>query len=510
MSNLGNLYHVRIVDHDAATVAYIANARYISYTNRVNGVGSHQIRIDMDDPKSTLFDYTDYIFEIWRKPMYMDEWVKDYSGFNRYTRRYAEKDGALYRESIGRTLEDLLRRRLVEPPCDEDFSSKAGRAEEVIKEYVDENAASGTQTYLVQRSSSTSYTLLVSASLSDPCPVAPPNIFHNSTHTVTYNGGELVFSANDDGSGELSWDDKLDIEVRHGAFVVASWSHTFGDVASITPYGPVNLGRLPTVPIGDSIEIELTGTNLYPPACGYRNLYLCQLYPCEIDAGRQIPNLTIESLHDPILGDYVTRNIRNTRLLDVAQELANAGNVDFWIEYLSEWRVSHEFMFKISDQRGSDRRVGNTEGNLSVVFSLGRGNMLYPSLTTDRLTEINRIYVGGPGKGKDRLVVIVDDEEAQSESPWNITEGFVDSRNDDTIAKLTNVGDENLITKGAFDSFDFDIADTMGCTYGREWFLGDLVTGIFDGERKDVRIVEVTVSIRKDMGETVKVKLETI
>jgi len=356
--------------------------RYLSYTNKVNDIGFYELRLDMDDDKVVYFS-KDYMFEVWRKAD-GEDWQRDYVGLHRRKRKWINQQGYEYAGSIGRSLEELLARRLIEPSFGNDFASKAGYAAVIMSEYVDENAGPGVLTYLVDR-----------------------------------------------GAG-----------------------------------------------VG------------------------------EVDAARQVSDLTVATASD--IGAAVTRDLRLVSLSDALQELARAGGVDYWLEYQTTWEGPHAFEFQCTELRGTDRRIDNTDGNLPLVFSVGRGTMVAPVRVWDALNEQNFLYVGGPGKGADRLMNWIEDSTAEAETRWNRREAFIDARNQDTLAKLASKGEEELEARGEEQILDFDIIETAGCKYGRDWELGDLVSGIFDGEQQDVRIVAVTVSVRKDMGEDVKVKLEVI
>jgi len=153
---------------------------------------------------------------------------------------------------------------------------------------------------------------------------------------------------------------------------------------------------------------------------------------------------------------------------------------------------------------GTDRRVGNEDGNNPVIFSVENGNMRQPSFITNRTQETTAAIVLGDGYGatRDKMTrySLVD---AQDDSPWNLIEILVEASQYMNSADLAAQGDAALSHFREVFQFSFDAIPIPGCRYGIDWDLGDWVTAIYNGASYSFRIVEVHVSLDRD-GETIR------
>lgn len=120
---------------------------YLNVVTRINGYDYHQIRLDLapDDPMvSVLRDTvgTDSLIVIWRYNI--EEKIKQfiYAGFNRTIVDQARASGSLIFNLYGSGPTELLQRRIVLPPTETNRLDKSGYAEVIMKEYVNEQAAS--------------------------------------------------------------------------------------------------------------------------------------------------------------------------------------------------------------------------------------------------------------------------------------------------------------------------------------------------------------------------------
>lgn len=127
-------YECRLYDWSGSLLSVLDTWRSLSASIRINGISSHQISMDSNDPKVSLFK-KDYIFEIRRRNDLID-WQTIYLGFHRTPQYQISVDGYEIFTSYGRSFEDLLRRRSLayaEPYC------KSGPADNVMKALVREN-----------------------------------------------------------------------------------------------------------------------------------------------------------------------------------------------------------------------------------------------------------------------------------------------------------------------------------------------------------------------------------
>ncbi|MDM7940132.1 MAG: hypothetical protein QUS07_07310 [Methanothrix sp.] len=196
------------------------------------------------------------------------------------------------------------------------------------------------------------------------------------------------------------------------------------------------------------------------------------------------PGLSIAT--DGATGSLWTGSRAYKNVLSVCQEVAAATEVDFDIVGTGP----AEFEFRTyNGQRGTDRTtIGlnpstglNGAGNLPLIFSLERGNMTRPKYTFDRQEEVNLIYTSGQGVGYDRELVIVEDTPLQDDSPWNTCESQMDARNESSTDGLESAGGGKLADKIPEVVFKFDPLQLPTCTYGKDFFVGDKITAVYQG-----------------------------
>lgn len=205
---------------------------------------------------------------------------------------------------------------------------------------------------------------------------------------------------------------------------------------------------------------------------------------------RVIAGLTVQAPGGTGNAVTVARAWRN--LLEVLQEIALIGGGDFAV--VGTGAGTFQFRWYLG-QLGDDRTEGNGV-NPPVIFSIGFGNMAIPVYSLARTEEVDAIYVGGQGEGVARNVRERTDPAAIADSPWNRREIFLDARNEATNAGLDSKGDRGLQEFAAQESFAFKVIQTATCLYGRDYFLGDLVTAKYGAITRNKKIVGVTVSVQ--------------
>lgn len=224
---------------------------------------------------------------------------------------------------------------------------------------------------------------------------------------------------------------------------------------------------------------------------------------------REIAGLTIEA--DGGRGAIVELNRAWRILLEVLQEVSlmaeQKGDPGDWA-VVGTGDAAFEFRW-YHGQLGEDRRVGNIEGNPPIVFSMLLGNMALPIYALARTDEGNAIYVGGQGEGVGRALEIRTDAVAVADSPWNRREMFADARNEDTVAALQDKGDSKLEERQAEESFSFEVIQTTATVYGRDYFLGDLVTARYGDIERSKKIVGVRVVVQENR-ETISLEVADV
>jgi len=191
---------------------------------------------------------------------------------------------------------------------------------------------------------------------------------------------------------------------------------------------------------------------------------------------RAFQGLTIEA--DAAGGNDISLGRVYRKLLVVCQEIATIGGGDFAV--VGTGPATFEFRW-YDGQFGEDRRE-------DVLFSIPLGNMEEPDYALHRAEEANAVLVAGQGEGDDRERFWREDAAAQLASPWNRREEFVDARDLETTAGLESRAAARLEERRVTESLTFKVIQTVGTKYARDYNLGDLVRGEFDGHVVDQKI----------------------
>lgn len=169
--------------------------------------------------------------------------------------------------------------------------------------------------------------------------------------------------------------------------------------------------------------------------------------------------------------------------------------------------------------KGTDRRKGNTQGNVPVIFSQSVSNIKQTEYRTDTTQYRNYVYIAGEGEAGERKWFEKEINTADSKglTGWNRTELWIDARDvqsedaegnvipDSEYEELINDRiNEKAEEVTAIESYDSTIIqENKLYEYGKDYFLGDFVT-VIDKELNitiDVQITEVTMS--EQGGETI-------
>lgn len=184
-------------------------------------------------------------------------------------------------------------------------------------------------------------------------------------------------------------------------------------------------------------------------------------------------------------------------LLDVCKEISGAMSVDFDVVWGGPSTATFVFA-TYYPRRGTDRTGSGAAA--PVVFSTEHANMSEPYLTTSRMEEITAVYVAGQGQGVDRTIVERLNAGEISVSPWNRIEFVHDARNESTTAALNALGDGHLADHTVDKHISFQVLQSPGTIYARDYFVGDLVLARFLGttESRKITGVEITVAQGKE------------
>lgn len=172
-------------------------------------------------------------------------------------------------------------------------------------------------------------------------------------------------------------------------------------------------------------------------------------------------------------------------LLEVCQEIRDsAGDLDF--DIIQTGDATFEFRY-YDGQRGSDKTG-------SVVFAIERGNVAMVDYLEDWDGQANVAVVAGQGEGAAREVQVVYADDYASADHSEI---FVDARDVDPgdTARLVARGGSALLEVAGLHELTFDVISSRSTVYGRDWDLGDVVTGLYRNVEAKLWVEEVSISV---------------
>lgn len=187
-----------------------------------------------------------------------------------------------------------------------------------------------------------------------------------------------------------------------------------------------------------------------------------------------------------------------TNLLETLQQIADIGGGDF--DMVKTAARTWQFRW-YTGQLGTDRSA-------SVVFALQYGNMTNPTLRYRRIEERTVAIVAGQEAAGVRVVETVTGTNYNAST--NSYEIFIDGSDITTSAGLQDRGDARLYDLRARDELNFDVIQTPGSLYGLHYFLGDRVTGYFQGVSATKKISAVSISFDQSGLEIVRLELQAI
>lgn len=207
-----------------------------------------------------------------------------------------------------------------------------------------------------------------------------------------------------------------------------------------------------------------------------------------------IANITVEA--DDNSGNVMTYACSKMPLLGALQDVARIGDRDFYLAKTG----AQAWQFRTDNYLGDDRSA-------TVTFALNYGNMSNPVLRRNRLAEKTRVLVGGQGADSARTYVVRTG--TNYNATYNSKTVFVAATQYSDSNGLNAEGDVRLDELRARDDLDWNVIQTPGCLYGRDYFFGDLVTGYYQGVSATKQITGVTVSFEPSSSQAETIAIET-
>lgn len=185
-------------------------------------------------------------------------------------------------------------------------------------------------------------------------------------------------------------------------------------------------------------------------------------------------------------GTTMTKNARFPTLVDLLREIAAVDNLGFRVVQRGE---NLAFETYLTTDRSKTIRLSPDTGALASQ----RTAISAPGLT--------RAIVGGQGEQESRQFVEVDTTDSlAAETAWGRRiERFIDQRQTGVTAEQIQAGSEALAEEG-FTAIDVQAvpADDSTMEFGRDWFLGDIVTVIVEGSEWIVPATSLAMKVNSD------------
>jgi len=219
---------------------------------------------------------------------------------------------------------------------------------------------------------------------------------------------------------------------------------------------------------------------------------------------RVMPGLTVAT--GAALGKTWQGDRANKLLADVLAELAEFGPGDYMVQGVGA--AAFEFVWR-NVRWGSDKTRNNSDGNAPVILSPQFGNVEGIQASYSHLNDVNAVYTMGQGVGGLQKVRTAVDSTLLALSPWARRAVARSARNSNSDAELDDQGEAALAEQRPIRRISFDVRQTVGTRYGRDWDMGDLVTVAYLGREYPMKVVGVTVSNSSDGAESITPEFES-
>lgn len=147
--------------------------------------------------------------------------------------------------------------------------------------------------------------------------------------------------------------------------------------------------------------------------------------------------------------------------------------------------------------QGVDRTAGQSV-NSRVLFGMQYGNISGFSKINSNAAAKTVAYVGGQGEGAARTIIKVDASESNRKK-----EIFIDARDTDISAQLTERGNQRLAEAAIINKFEFKVLNKQ-FQYQTDYDLGDFVTVVINKDtNSDLQIQKITETFEKGLIQVV-------
>jgi len=207
------------------------------------------------------------------------------------------------------------------------------------------------------------------------------------------------------------------------------------------------------------------------------------------------------------VGDPVSYACSGENLLSAMQKIADAGNIDFWVNlYIPSGGSGISFYVSYSLISAVHRGVDRTS---TVRMSQGNNTLGTLQQTVDIMNSPSYIIANGTGKKKGRIQGRFP---ATAPTETDLREAFVNGGSNVTVGQLNVVANRRYREEQRkIISFNIEVLQSAVYRYGRDYFIGDLVTVLYnDSSTLTRKIYAVTLAMNQDGNEEVQIDLVSI
>jgi hypothetical protein len=208
-----------------------------------------------------------------------------------------------------------------------------------------------------------------------------------------------------------------------------------------------------------------------------------------------LTSVSVES--DGAYGTAIDYGAHHRRLLDVLQEITRMAPGDFDMVYMGAGIWQYRFY---AEQLGADKSD-------TVRFALQWNNMGEPRYVKNKLNERTVAIVGGQGDEATRKYRITIPSYSNYDAGSNSVEYYVDASGTTEDDEIDSMGNASIWENRADAQLTFTALDTESTRYGRDYGLGDLVKGYFEGISKTLKAYMVTVTMDGSGQEQIRVEV---
>lgn len=196
-------------------------------------------------------------------------------------------------------------------------------------------------------------------------------------------------------------------------------------------------------------------------------------------------------------GTNISIGVAGQNLLSAMQKVADDGGGDFSLTYTAP--STFTFAWHLG-QLGTDRSA-------TVRLSVPLGTIGELSADTNRISDFNAVIVGGTGEGAARRYAT---RPSSLPTGLSLREVFLDARNEKkaTLTRLQQVGQIVLNRQArSVVTYSTSLLQSAALRYGRDYFLGDLVSILDRTTPVTQKVSEVGLEFTSEGQENVSVTL---